>query len=101
MADDYIDRQAVLDAVDDIHQEHLYKQIGDKDTYTPYNEGWADACDRIDSVLRGLPSADVQPVVQCKDCDSAECSGVMIYCFTHGRYMRDNDFCSYGERKDG
>lgn len=54
---DLIDRQATLDAVDNIHQEHLYKQIGDRDTYTPYNEGWADACDRIDSVLRGLPSA--------------------------------------------
>ena len=55
---DTISRQAAIDAVDKIHQEHLYKQIGDKDTYTPYNEGWADACDHIDSVLRGWPSAD-------------------------------------------
>ena len=51
--------------------------------------------------IKDLPSADVQPVVRCKNCDSAECSGVMIYCLTHGCYMRDNDFCNYGERKDG
>ena len=46
-------------------------------------------------------SEDVQTVVRCEDCDSAERSGVMIYCLMHGRYMRDNDFCSYGKREDG
>lgn len=51
-------------------------------------------------VLKALPSADAVEVVRCKDCDSAECSGVMIYCLTHGCYMRDNDFCNYGH-KDG
>ena len=54
--DDLISRQAAIDAVDDIHQEHLYKQIGDRDTYSLYNEGWSDACNRIDEVLNTLPS---------------------------------------------
>lgn len=52
--------------------------------------------------IRHMPTVkDAVEVVRCKDCDSAECSGVMIYCLTHGCYMRDNDFCNYGEWKDG
>lgn len=50
--------------------------------------------------IEDASDADVVEVVRCKDCDSAECSGVMIYCLTHGCYMRDNDFCNYGH-KDG
>lgn len=45
-----------------------------------------------------IPAADVVPVVRCKDCTewdeiSSECS--------HWYGFRENDFCSYGERKDG
>lgn len=41
--------------------------------------------------------ADVVPVVRCKDCtewdeDECECS--------HWYGFKENDFCSYGERKD-
>lgn len=49
-------------------------------------------------VFAGIPAADVVPVVRCKDCTewdeiSRECS--------HWYGFRENDFCSYGERKDG
>ena len=48
--------------------------------------------------VNSIPSADVVPVVRCKDCTewdeiSSECS--------HWYGFRENDFCSYGERKDG
>lgn len=51
-----------------------------------------------------LPAADVAPVVRCKGCkyyDRGEC-----YHPRHERHLQsicqeDDDFCSYGERKDG
>lgn len=53
------------------------------------------------NIIEDMPSADAVEVVRCRDCDSAECSGVMIFCLMHGCYMRDNDYCNYGERRDG
>lgn len=45
-----------------------------------------------------LPTADVEPVVRCKDCIFRD--GLPgqpnILC----GQMKDNDFCSYGERRD-
>ena len=61
----------------------------------------------VNYVLRNLPSADVQPVVRCKDCkyfDSGtdedgkpffKCRG-----WVYGGTSED-DFCSHGELKDG
>ncbi len=52
-------------------------------------------------VLENLPSADVAPVVRCKDCRyfrkflrECERSGALTMYPLH-----DTDFCSYGERK--
>ena len=63
--------------------------------------GWMQEHDRI-------MTEDVAPVVRCKDCKGSEVfqndsSGVMArYCkaFTLKRMVADDDFCSYGERKD-
>ena len=54
-------------------------------------------CELVD-VFADIQSADVVPVVRCKDCTewdeiSSECS--------HWYGFRENDFCSHGERKDG
>lgn len=62
----------------------------------------------LTEALYRVPSADVAPVVRCEDCKFSELfqndsSGVMArYCkaFTFERMVADNDFCSYGERKD-
>lgn len=47
-------------------------------------------------------SADVVPVVRCKDCENAqnECGG-MIICRVYKHIMWLQDFCSYGKRKNG
>ena len=64
--------------------------------------------------IMGLPSADVVPVVRCKDCKHVYCRiyhgwQEPIYTCTHlrSRWNTDNDlevnpdgFCSYGERKE-
>lgn len=67
---DLIDRQAVQEMVDRIGGMYPYRQIGNRDSYSQYNEAWTDAINRVDAELNSLPSA--QPVekdinVPCKD----------------------------------
>lgn len=49
-------------------------------------------------LLAEIPAADVVPVVRCKDCKH-EFGGSCIICGFQKR--KPEDFCSYGERKDG
>ena len=67
-----------------------------------------------ENVLKAVPSADVVETVRCKDCryyDNKNCKEGFGYCMReqedglyynalHGVF-KDNDYCSYGERKDG
>ena len=63
------------------------------------------AWDSAINALRNAPYADVAPVVRCKDCKywqdnndgypHEECR------WWHGETPDANDFCSYGERKEG
>ena len=53
-----------------------------------------------------LPTADVVPVVRCKDCKYAYINGFsaasgVALCSSNAKVMQQDDFCSYGERKDG
>lgn len=57
--------------------------------------------------IKALPAADVVPVVRCKDCIHYDL-GVCLKIYSDGNAQKDswqsrnpNDFCSYGERKDG
>ena len=57
------------------------------------------AWDSAINALRNAPSADVAPVVRCRDCkyhNKPPCPMRLSFNWTE-----DNDFCSYGERKDG
>lgn len=59
--------------------------------------------------IEALPSADVAPVVRCKDCKhkgwvQEPCHGKSVdYCKVWDCTLRnlESTFCSYGERKDG
>lgn len=55
--DDLIIRQAALDALDVLCQEHRYKIPGKIETYSQYNEAWQDALDRAEGAIFNLPSA--------------------------------------------
>lgn len=46
----------IRNTVETASYEHPYKEIGKRETYCEYNEGWSDACDRINSVLEKLIS---------------------------------------------
>ena len=50
------------------------------------------------------PTIDAVPVVRCKDCKNREfenLDAIYHWCEEHAWYVTDDDFCSYGERKDG
>lgn len=45
--------------------------------------------------------ADFVEVVHCRDCKHYEsCEGGKDYCWWNDSCVTENDFCSYGERKD-
>lgn len=63
--------------------------------------------DKAKQALASVPAADVVPVVRCKDCIHYDL-GVCLKIYSDGNVQKDswqsrnpNDFCSYGERKDG
>lgn len=63
-----------------------------------------------ENVLKDVPSADVVEVVRCRDCinchkisitaQPVSIRGTMM-CNLRGGVVKENDYCSYGERKDG
>ena len=55
--DDLISRQAAIEALDVLCQEHRYRIPGKRETYSQYNEAWQDALDRAEGAIGNLPSA--------------------------------------------
>lgn len=61
----------------------------------------------VDNVIRALRDNDVVRVVRCKDCKYEGTSGCPTYYEDSMTYRDcwaldgDNDFCSYGERREG
>lgn len=71
------------------------------------NEPWYDNADRDEialSLVDDAPTVDAVEVVRCRDCKHSECYDALLYCgHTRGLAgsVAPNNFCSYGERKDG
>ena len=81
--------------------------------FMPYaHAGESIDADVVISDIKGMKAADVAPVVRCKDCKYYKESRVLApnkFCFrlNHpteprkiGYNFGDDDFCSYGERRD-
>lgn len=51
-------------------------------------------------MLEKLPTADVSPVVRCKDCKYNRGSKKCLNPDSFFAVPKDDDFCSYGERKE-
>ena len=91
---EYIEREVAIKAV----EKADYTAIADD----------ADSCkaNYLREIIESVPAADVVPVVRCKDCKYAyinsfsAASGVAL-CSSSAKVMQQDDFCSYGERKDG
>lgn len=61
----------------------------------------------VRTIIAGMPAADVAPVVRCKDCMHYD-MGVCLKIYSDGNVhteawqsRKPEDFCSYGERKEG
>ena len=67
---DLIDRQAAIDALDELCQEHRYRIPGKRETYSQYNEAWQDALGRAEGAIGNLPSAQPEYKLNewCYDC---------------------------------
>lgn len=112
MAKEYIEREALMLNFESRYRD--YRQRGEK----PIGGG----CVKIDrdlqmaavvmksclDTLHDIPAADVVPVVRCRDCKYRKrlrYDGQYHCCnenagMATGVELNDNDFCSYGERKD-
>ena len=53
----------------------------------------------IESV-RNAPTVDAVEVVRCKDCKRYQLDSIFHVGFCDGKRCKDDDFCSYGERKE-
>ena len=51
----------VLKITTRVEKIHPYKVVGDRDSYSPYNEGWSDCVSLIESYLEQIPSAEPEP----------------------------------------
>lgn len=87
---EYITKKAAINAVENAPIE-------------PFQSEW----EEIEEAINAAPAADVVPVVRCKDCIHYDL-GVCLKIYSDGNAQKDswqsrnpNDFCSYGERKDG
>lgn len=58
---------------------------------------------RFETMLREALTIDAVPITRCRECKYHEDTSVAEYehCCLIGQTVRYDDFCSYGERKDG
>lgn len=82
-----------------INRKALLKKAWDADTRIGYVQV-VDVGDILD-----MPVADVVPVVRCKDCkylaNATVNSNGFLICRVNDMEIAPDDFCSYGERKEG
>ena len=96
MIDGYIRKQDAVDALDELRVNSLDAEKG-----LLLLSGIAAASDIIESIK----SADVAPVVRCKNCENWQTDWNPSipdrhYCAVMDSMMKADDFCSYGERRE-
>nr|DAL69071.1 MAG TPA: hypothetical protein [Caudoviricetes sp.] len=85
---EYIERGALMQFP--IRRDHYDRKNG--------NKHFINGIETVLEYAEQLPTVDAAPVVRCKDCKH-EFGGSCIICGFQKR--KPDDFCSYGERKDG
>lgn len=88
MPNDLISRSALLPAI-----ESYFEPINPDHPMTLTIE-------QIQEVLNLLPAVDAVEVVRCKDCKRYQLDSIFHVGFCDGKRCKDDDFCSYGERKE-
>ena len=80
-----------------------YHKFCDMSANDTFRLGWNSA---IDAVMENAPTIDAVEVVRCKDCkykhpDLLCCCNIRIYDEPISVRIELDDFCSYGERREG
>jgi len=104
--DDLISRQAAIDALDVLCQEHRYRIPGKRETYSPYNEAWQDALDRAEGAIGNLPPAQ-SDIIRCNACKHwTQTAGNMPGfglgdCdYLNAKFVNCNGYCYWAERRE-
>lgn len=88
---EYIDREALMKFP--IRANHCDKEHA--------NEHFINGIETVMEYAEHLPAADVVEVVRCKDCKYNSGTKKCLHPDSFFAVPKDDDFCSYGERKDG
>ena len=101
---EYIERDALRDAVESIDWYSVYK--GKLTAGAPSSANALYKANEIYSAIDNAPAVDVVTVVRCKDCKYGEVDDTdfpaQYLCKYNGADWNDeNHFCSYGEQKEG
>lgn len=67
-----------------------------------YIDGFSDGISAVIKELEIMPNEDVVKIVRCKDCKYYSKMYKLCSCRSDkfNVYLNDNDFCSYGERRE-
>lgn len=97
---EYIKRSAVFEQFDNADAD-----VCETDDFGGVDYGFG--MKNIKELINAIPAADVAPVVYCKNCKHYDL-GVCLKIYSDGNVhpeawqrRKPEDFCSYGERKDG
>ncbi len=89
---EYIERTAAIDAVSEVYYDTPEVNL---------------SAEKFEAAINAIPTVDAVPVVRCKDCKHYD-MGVCLKIYSDGNVhpaawqrRKPDDFCSYGERKDG
>lgn len=97
---EYIERTAVFEQFDNADAD-----VCETDDFGGVDYGFG--MKNIKELINAIPAADVAPVVYCRNCKHYDL-GVCLKIYSDGnahpeawQSRKPEDFCSYGERKDG
>ena len=83
---EYIERETAVDAVSEVYYDTPDVNL---------------SAEKFEAAINAIPAADVSPVVKCKDCKYNVGTKKCLNPDSFFAVPKDDDFCSYGERKDG
>ena len=87
---EYIDKEFVINTINELKTKPLPKTI---------------VLEHLQQIIEDISANNIMEVVRCKDCKYRKTEDCAMYCECEcgeqHTWENDNDFCSYGERKDG
>ena len=93
---EYIERKKLEEAFDNADPDVCESDLDG-------HSDWGFGRENVRDVIRGVPTADVAPVVRCRDCKYSyeDISGLTCaYGPPVGCIVQDNFYCANGERKE-